>query len=62
MPHYNGVTLDNRISLDPTGPYPYLFATYGASKVLAFNSTLDFIVKENPTFTLFNDRASVRSG
>lgn len=39
---------------NPKGPYTHVFEAYSASKVLAFNATLDFIEKEKPHFTVIN--------
>jgi len=38
----------------PSGPYPNYFAAYAASKVLAYNRTLEFIEKEKPKFSVIN--------
>lgn len=46
-------TADNRLP-DPSGPYDHMFLAYGASKVLAYNATLDFIENEKPHFSVIN--------
>ena len=53
-PGYEGtITADRRVA-NPTGPYPNFFVAYGASKVRAYNATLDFIEKEKPAFPVIN--------
>ena len=42
------------VAPDPYGPYPDVFAAYGASKKLAYNRTRDFIAMEKPHFTIVN--------
>lgn len=46
-------TADN-VEPDPHGPYDNPFASYSASKKLAYNKTRDFLAKEKPSFTIVN--------
>ena len=51
---WDGVVSAESRQPDPAGPYPHYFAAYAASKVLAYNRTLDFIERERPAFSVIN--------
>ena len=53
-PGYEGIVTTDKQVPDMKGPYPNFFVAYAASKVRAYNATLDFIEKEKPAFPVIN--------
>jgi nucleoside-diphosphate-sugar epimerase len=53
-PGFEGVLTPQARIRDRSGPYDNYMMAYAASKVAAYNRTLDFVAKEQPSFDVIN--------
>jgi len=53
-PGYEGVVRPENKVKSPSGPYANTMGAYAASKIMAYNRTLEFIEQEKPRFAIIN--------